>query len=219
MGAKQLAIVMAPNILYRECDYADPTALVGALASCNQVVFKIINRFDEIQIKKKSTTPIVEPEIGKHSWKVRTQSPTLLNQIRTVSRQKLSCQRTKPLRELVKENESGNMNAIVSNQSDCKVMQLNVEVEEKVVETLELTLGELINSQDINEKKQKRKSLPTSSSEQSTNEKKKRILKESLSAKRYTVQPRNFRANSKFMPWTPGVLYKPTDDDGDGDDV
>jgi hypothetical protein len=47
MGAKQLAIVIAPNILRAEDDLSDPVAVVGLLASTNQVVFKLITDFIE----------------------------------------------------------------------------------------------------------------------------------------------------------------------------
>ena len=43
MGAKQLAIVIAPNILKSVVESTDPSSIVSALASVNQVVYKIIN--------------------------------------------------------------------------------------------------------------------------------------------------------------------------------
>jgi hypothetical protein len=43
MGAKQLAIVLAPNILRCNQSGLDAGALVGVMASCNQVIFKLIN--------------------------------------------------------------------------------------------------------------------------------------------------------------------------------
>ena len=59
MGAKQLAIVLAPNILYEDAINMDPSTIVVALATCNQVVFKLISYFErhEDQLGENTVTP------------------------------------------------------------------------------------------------------------------------------------------------------------------
>ena len=45
MGAKQLAIVLAPNILYCNNEGGDPNKIVALHSSCNQVVFKLLSSY------------------------------------------------------------------------------------------------------------------------------------------------------------------------------
>ena len=49
MGSKQLAIVLAPNMIHQDMSSTDPIAVVAAMASCNQVVFHCINHFSSNQ--------------------------------------------------------------------------------------------------------------------------------------------------------------------------
>jgi hypothetical protein len=47
MGAKQLAIVLAPNILSSPGEVStDPGKIVALHASCNQIVFKLISYYN-----------------------------------------------------------------------------------------------------------------------------------------------------------------------------
>jgi len=63
MGAKQLAIVLAPNILYNDTD-VDPSTIIASLAACNQVVLKLI---DYYEAKNGQNTTRRDKKISEHS--------------------------------------------------------------------------------------------------------------------------------------------------------
>lgn len=62
MGAKQLAIVLAPNILHSDDHLSDPSAIVVALATTNQVVLKLINYFEDGKFAQKPKSERKNPQ-------------------------------------------------------------------------------------------------------------------------------------------------------------